>query len=355
MTSLRLTLAATLLLSSSAVLAQSEPVACTMDAKQCPDGSYVGRIGPDCRFAPCPGESSSSSAPSCAPYVCVDGTTHPSCTEDGHVINYFAPPCLTHGGDAGPFKDVPADHANANAIAYVRAENIVEGYADGTFKPDATINRAEFAKIITGATGDIERDASCKIAPFPDSVPGAWYAPYLQAARCRGIAAGYPDGTFRPAASINFVEVAKIVVKAFGLEASTTIPACEEDDCPWYRPYVLILEAHAAIPLSINAFDQNITRGEMAEMVWRVKAGVTDLPSGSYVGLSGGVRVGRGCVIGGCSGELCSDAKDGPMMSNCMYVPAYACYKTATCERQADGVCGWTETPELERCLRDAE
>jgi hypothetical protein len=33
-----------------------ETVACTMDAKMCPDGSYVGRVGPDCAFAPCSGE-----------------------------------------------------------------------------------------------------------------------------------------------------------------------------------------------------------------------------------------------------------------------------------------------------------
>ncbi|NOS67106.1 MAG: hypothetical protein HOO67_01935 [Candidatus Peribacteraceae bacterium] len=32
----------------------------------------------------------------CKPYVCPDGTQHPSCSEDGHVINYFADPCLTH-------------------------------------------------------------------------------------------------------------------------------------------------------------------------------------------------------------------------------------------------------------------
>ena len=31
-----------------------KPVACTMDAKQCPDGSYVGRVAPDCTFAACP-------------------------------------------------------------------------------------------------------------------------------------------------------------------------------------------------------------------------------------------------------------------------------------------------------------
>lgn len=31
-----------------------QPVVCTQDAKQCPDGSYVGRSGPQCQFAPCP-------------------------------------------------------------------------------------------------------------------------------------------------------------------------------------------------------------------------------------------------------------------------------------------------------------
>lgn len=35
----------------------SEPVACTEDAMRCPDGSYVGRTGPNCEFAPCPGPS----------------------------------------------------------------------------------------------------------------------------------------------------------------------------------------------------------------------------------------------------------------------------------------------------------
>lgn len=49
--------------------------------------------------------SSSSSATSsyageCSPYRCGDGTEVPSCTPEGHVINYFADPCLTHGGYA---------------------------------------------------------------------------------------------------------------------------------------------------------------------------------------------------------------------------------------------------------------
>lgn len=39
-------------------------VACTMEAKQCPDGSYVGRQGPNCQFAPCPGKGSGSGSSS---------------------------------------------------------------------------------------------------------------------------------------------------------------------------------------------------------------------------------------------------------------------------------------------------
>jgi eight-cysteine-cluster-containing protein len=58
-----------------------------------------------------------------------------------------------------------------------------------------------------------------------------------------------------------------------------------------------------------------------------------------------------GCVVGGCSGEVCSDASDGPAMSNCIYRAEFACYKSAQCERQVDGTCGWTQTSELSQCL----
>jgi hypothetical protein len=39
---------------------QPAPVACTMDAKLCPDGSYVGRVPPNCEFAQCPQPASST-------------------------------------------------------------------------------------------------------------------------------------------------------------------------------------------------------------------------------------------------------------------------------------------------------
>ncbi len=56
------------------------------------------------------------------------------------------------------------------------------------------------------------------------------------------------------------------------------------------------------------------------------------------------------CVISGCSGELCGDV---PMYSTCVWRDQYACFSGASCERQADGVCGWTVTEELQVCLNN--
>jgi hypothetical protein len=58
-----------------------------------------------------------------------------------------------------------------------------------------------------------------------------------------------------------------------------------------------------------------------------------------------------GCFVGGCSSEVCSDDPD--VVTICIYRPEYVCYKRATCERQASGACGWTETPELLQCIEE--
>jgi hypothetical protein len=55
-----------------------------------------------------------------------------------------------------------------------------------------------------------------------------------------------------------------------------------------------------------------------------------------------------GCVKTGCSGQICADQD---MFSTCEWRDEYACYQTATCERQANGQCGWTQTPALTSCL----
>lgn len=166
------------------------------------------------------------------------------------------------------FGDVPATHPNSEAISYVQSKNIVEGYSDGTFRPDSLINRAEFTKIIIEAYYHGQSTGSnC----FPD-VGREWFAKYVCFSKNRNFISGYPDGNFKPANYINFVEVAKILVNVKGT-------AITPDSETWYRPYVEKLAELKAIPETVTHLNQNVTRGEMAEMIYRLIENVTDKPS----------------------------------------------------------------------------
>jgi hypothetical protein len=57
-----------------------------------------------------------------------------------------------------------------------------------------------------------------------------------------------------------------------------------------------------------------------------------------------------GCYVGGASGELCTDSTGA--MSTAQYQDYYACFKTARCEKQSDGMCGWTSTAQLIQCTK---
>jgi len=57
------------------------------------------------------------------------------------------------------------------------------------------------------------------------------------------------------------------------------------------------------------------------------------------------------CIRAGCSGTICVDEKDEPIITTCEFRPEYACYREAICERQENEECGWTQTTELTECL----
>jgi Cys-rich repeat protein len=58
------------------------------------------------------------------------------------------------------------------------------------------------------------------------------------------------------------------------------------------------------------------------------------------------------CVVSGCNGEICGPT---PMYSTCEARPGYGCFWNATCEPQADGQCGWTQTEDLTLCLANGQ
>lgn len=86
---------------------------------------------------------------------------------------------------------------------------------------------------------------------------------------------GYPDGNFKPDLEINFAESAKIMVNTMGPKPESL----ELSSGEWYTPYVNALSKANAIPVEITDYVTFFTRGQMAEVVYRLRENITDRPS----------------------------------------------------------------------------
>lgn len=153
-------------------------------------------------------------------------------------------------------------HKYEDAIWYVYNNGIVQGYEDGSYKPDQNINRAELLKIVVESKYNNEFNAYEGMNCFTDVKSDSWYAKYVCFAEDMGLVEGYGDGSFKPANNINFVEALKIVLIGMGYDY-------EEGD-PWFRAIVEFASANNFIPLDVDKFDDLFTRGQMAEMITRI-------------------------------------------------------------------------------------
>lgn len=191
------------------------------------------------------------------------------------------------------FSDVTDENLKLDAIEYLKEEGVIQGYGDGTFKPNNRINRAEFTKIVISSLYDEEEINTCSYESqsYPDVDMDSWYAPFVCVATREGIVAGYPDGTFRPSDYINFAESSKIIANSFGLEFKQS----DESEDLWYANFVGSLEANSAIPSTIDSPGVDLTRGDMSEIVYRIKAGVSDKPTQTLSNLTSQVGTINSC------------------------------------------------------------
>ena len=93
------------------------------------------------------------------------------------------------------YSDVKSTDWYNNAISTLSNMDIIDGYPDGTFRPNAGITRAEFAKIAVSFFKDNVRET---IGDRFSDIHGKWYTEYVNLANELAIVNGYPDGTFRP-------------------------------------------------------------------------------------------------------------------------------------------------------------
>ena len=98
-----------------------------------------------------------------------------------------------------------------NAISTLSSMGIIDGFADGTFRPYAKITRAQFAKIAVGFFETTKEDYE---GFFTDVSVGAWYTEYVEAAARVGLIQGFADGAFRPNSNITRAQACVIVNSA---------------------------------------------------------------------------------------------------------------------------------------------
>lgn len=113
-------------------------------------------------------------------------------------------------GTPKTFSDIHDSDWFKAAVDAASSLDWIEGYSDGTFRPNNNINRAEALKIII-ASQFKDKDISGGSENFSDVNGGNWFASYVSFAVMKNYVSGYNDGTFRPGNNITRAEAAKIL------------------------------------------------------------------------------------------------------------------------------------------------
>ncbi|MFR6448873.1 MAG: SHIRT domain-containing protein, partial [Peptoniphilus grossensis] len=108
-----------------------------------------------------------------------------------------------------PYSDVFESDWYYPAVGFMTENNIIKGYEDGTFRPNAPITRAEFATIASKFDEIIGGD----VKGFYDVPASHWALKYINSAYERGWVTGYEDGSFRPDRFITRAEVVTVTNK----------------------------------------------------------------------------------------------------------------------------------------------
>ncbi len=162
---------------------------------------------------------------------------------------------------AASFTDIEG-HAREGAIERLKGLGLIDGYGDGTFRPDGSITRAEVSKLIVFAMGLKDAAEMLEGVPvgFADVAANHWATGYISVASTQGIVKGYPDGTFQPENKVTYAEILTMILRALGYG-----PAL--DHLPWPNAYIA-----KAAELKINkgvSFNANspATRGDVAALL----------------------------------------------------------------------------------------
>jgi uncharacterized secreted protein with C-terminal beta-propeller domain len=107
--------------------------------------------------------------------------------------------------------------SSRTAISYLQDKSIINGFSDNTFRPQENITRAEFLKIALKSKEYISQNCTPS-KTFSDVQTDEWYYSIVCHAVNKGIVQGYPNGTFRPNDHIVYTDAAKIISEVHKVE-----------------------------------------------------------------------------------------------------------------------------------------
>jgi murein DD-endopeptidase MepM/ murein hydrolase activator NlpD len=199
----------------------------------------------------------------------LDETTTP---EDSATPKDVEDPENEEGTVTAIFTDVDSAHQNTKAIQYLKENEIIGGYSDGSFQPDKTVSRVEALKMILLGL-KIELQPMLDLG-FPDTSNQQWYASFVGTAVNKEIAKGYPDGTFGPGNTVNRAEYLKILLASARIAPDSATEKPYEDVAAdaWFASFANYSKLKNIFPISGNLFNgtKGVTRAEVAETLYRL-------------------------------------------------------------------------------------
>lgn len=174
------------------------------------------------------------------------------------------------------FIDVSSSNEHYASISSLVEQGTLEGYEDDTFRPDQEVNRAEALKMFLLGMGVGVNENSSAGLLFSDVNTEAWYAPYVGTAVTEGVVQGYADNTFRPEQTVNRAEAMKMLALAGGIDISkpSISPFMDIGIDAWYSGYAEFAKNQNIVPPQTDGLwhgEDAMTRGEIAEMVYRLQ------------------------------------------------------------------------------------
>jgi len=122
---------------------------------------------------------------------------------------------LTPGTAAAGITDIDGHWAQEEISNWV-ADDLIAGFADGSFRPDQEVTRAQFVALVNRAFNKQTTDAACD---FADIKPSDWFYYEVASAKAAGYISGFPDGSFRPNKEVTRQEAAAMITKLLDLKA----------------------------------------------------------------------------------------------------------------------------------------